>query len=559
MKLFAIQLFSVACLNIILMRCAPFSGMHEKSRTGEASPLPEKQLARLSILAMPVNSEHFPEVRLKLVIKDDASHPVIGLAPPYGKLDNWHLLWKPGHETHPDKGMHLPRKFEVIEHQPDLSADDKMRLIGLENRHLMLLLDMSGSMTGKILEKAKSAALQFIDHLDMPCGLIAFNDNVVVSQRFTTNKDSLRKRISAISSGGGTHLYDALYAAIQLLKQQTGQCIIVVLTDGETSGDKFSLHQVVHFAGGMASGDSCLPENCIRIFPVGYNYRGENLKILAHRTGGNFYFAESAHELLSAFRTLSSHLASQFYYQVAYTSPFPEKDGSHREFSFSFADTILKAAYRAPISSQSFILSGEIVDGSTKQAVPGAQITVKPASVEQALGAQASTAGKYRIEIPRAMGRYTIYAHAPDYFISVIDTFLDMRGKYSLERNIALSRLKKGISVMLRMIHFKNDEYEIDAKSITDLEIVTEYFLNNPHLIFEVSGHTDDLGTEAYNQQLSEKRARSVRDFFISRGIPSENISHSGFGENHPMVPNTSMLNRSLNRRVEIKILDLVK
>ncbi len=68
----------------------------------------------------------------------------------------------------------------------------------------------------------------------------------------------------------------------------------------------------------------------------------------------------------------------------------------------------------------------------------------------------------------------------------------------------------------------------------------------------QVGGHTCDIGTERYNQGLSERRARSVVDYLISRGLPSDRIVATGYGELQPRFPNDGEDNRSRNRRVEI-------
>ncbi len=70
----------------------------------------------------------------------------------------------------------------------------------------------------------------------------------------------------------------------------------------------------------------------------------------------------------------------------------------------------------------------------------------------------------------------------------------------------------------------------------------------------EIAGHTDSIGTEEYNQGLSERRAQSVADYLISRGVPRDRMDVVGYGESRPKVPNTSPENRRMNRRVVISV-----
>ena len=69
-----------------------------------------------------------------------------------------------------------------------------------------------------------------------------------------------------------------------------------------------------------------------------------------------------------------------------------------------------------------------------------------------------------------------------------------------------------------------------------------------------VEGHTDSSGTDAYNQQLSERRASTVADYLIDRGVPSSNVVVYGYGEMRPKASNDTAEGRQLNRRVEIRI-----
>ena len=70
-----------------------------------------------------------------------------------------------------------------------------------------------------------------------------------------------------------------------------------------------------------------------------------------------------------------------------------------------------------------------------------------------------------------------------------------------------------------------------------------------------MSAHTDSRGSDEYNLTLSDNRARSVREYIVSKGIPASRIISQGYGETNPEVPNDTDENRQLNRRVEFKIL----
>ncbi|MCM0756575.1 OmpA family protein [Desulfovibrio aminophilus] len=74
-----------------------------------------------------------------------------------------------------------------------------------------------------------------------------------------------------------------------------------------------------------------------------------------------------------------------------------------------------------------------------------------------------------------------------------------------------------------------------------------------PELEIVVEGHTDSIGTEVYNQGLSERRAKSVADWLVKNGIDSQRIESVGYGKMKPKYDNSTAEGRALNRRVEIR------
>ncbi|HEX7606705.1 MAG TPA: OmpA family protein, partial [Usitatibacter sp.] len=67
------------------------------------------------------------------------------------------------------------------------------------------------------------------------------------------------------------------------------------------------------------------------------------------------------------------------------------------------------------------------------------------------------------------------------------------------------------------------------------------------------TGHTDSIGTDAYNQKLSERRAAAVKDYLVSKGIPASKITTIGKGESQPVATNKTKEGRQMNRRVDIE------
>lgn len=104
---------------------------------------------------------------------------------------------------------------------------------------------------------------------------------------------------------------------------------------------------------------------------------------------------------------------------------------------------------------------------------------------------------------------------------------------------------------VFKNIHFDFDEFAITGRAEQELTKIREALFENPQMLLQIHGHTDDLGTAAYNQNLSEKRALAVADYFVGHGIRNERISYFGHGNTKPFTEGKSEEERALNRRVE--------
>ena len=111
-----------------------------------------------------------------------------------------------------------------------------------------------------------------------------------------------------------------------------------------------------------------------------------------------------------------------------------------------------------------------------------------------------------------------------------------------------------GDTVVLRGVNFDYDKSRLTANARTVLDFVVEALNASPSLTVEVGGHTDARGSEIYNQQLSQRRAASVRQYLLEKGIDAVRLTSKGYGESRPVADNQTDGGRELNRRVELKI-----
>ena len=144
---------------------------------------------------------------------------------------------------------------------------------------------------------------------------------------------------------------------------------------------------------------------------------------------------------------------------------------------------------------------------------------------------------------------------APGYFF--YDTLLfSGKDEYTRYVRIPLQPIEKDFVLQLRAIQFNTDSYELTDESDTDLDQLLRLMQMNPTLRIELSAHTDDRGTDRYNDRLSTLRGETVARWLTSRGVAAVRIQAVGYGKRKPLVPNDSDENRALNRRVEIKVVE---
>jgi outer membrane protein OmpA-like peptidoglycan-associated protein len=104
-------------------------------------------------------------------------------------------------------------------------------------------------------------------------------------------------------------------------------------------------------------------------------------------------------------------------------------------------------------------------------------------------------------------------------------------------------------TLLLERVHFDFDKSEITPAAIPILDRVAESMQAYPEAFFEIAGHTDSVGTFAYNFLLSARRAAAVRNYLIGRGVPAYKLTAVGYGEGFPIAPNATVEGRALNRR----------
>lgn len=202
------------------------------------------------------------------------------------------------------------------------------------------------------------------------------------------------------------------------------------------------------------------------------------------------------------------------------------------------------------------IVYGTVLNKKTNQPLEATiQYEVLPEGKIVGIAKSNSLTGEYKIVLPGG-AKYGFLAKA-DSFVSInenINIRVDLRYQ-EIPRDLYLVPLEVGETVRLNNIFFEYNKSELLEDSYSELKRLTKLLKDNPNMEIEIAGHTDNIGSTAYNLDLSRRRAQSVADYLTSEGIEPQRLKVRGYGERLPVSSNETEEGRQMNRRVEFKIL----
>lgn len=142
-------------------------------------------------------------------------------------------------------------------------------------------------------------------------------------------------------------------------------------------------------------------------------------------------------------------------------------------------------------------------------------------------------------------------------------TLKELVTNITLDTILVMDRIELNKIFVLENIYFDFDKSDITAQAGQELDKLVDILKDNPEIKIEMGSHTDSVGTQDYNIQLSQRRAESTVRYLINNGISQERLSAKGYGENKPVARNTNPdgtdnpTGRARNRRTEFKILEI--
>jgi outer membrane protein OmpA-like peptidoglycan-associated protein len=155
-------------------------------------------------------------------------------------------------------------------------------------------------------------------------------------------------------------------------------------------------------------------------------------------------------------------------------------------------------------------------------------------------------------EVPGDDAYNYAYYYIDDVVVKKIPPFLAVPVKAD---DLTRIPLEKGKTIPLKNIYFEFDKDELLPRSYVELHKLLKILKETPSLSIEVVGHTDNLGNDNYNLELSRHRALAVVDFLRSQGVSGKRLGSRGEGESKPIATNDTEEGRAQNRRVEFVVL----
>ena len=307
------------------------------------------------------------------------------------------------------------------------------------------------------------------------------------------------------------------------------------------------------------------------------NTPGEEMSPFIHANGQTLYFSSNGHIGMGGFDLLMAEKEDEGHWQEPRNLGYPINTHEDQFSLFVTADGACgyythETSYNGePVSgklyqftlpesirvrNRSSYVSGRIFDADTKKPL-GAEVqlfNLNSQQLEQQVAADTASGLYYMVLTEGAP--YALYVNHPGYlFKSLSFERAPEEALKPVSLDVYLDPIRSGTITRLSNIFFDTDKHEVKAKSETELQRVVKFLAQNPAVRIEIGGHTDDVGSPAYNQQLSEKRAQAVLQWLVKAGAPANQLKAKGYGQTKPQVQNTSEVNRQQNRRIEFRVL----
>jgi len=418
-------------------------------------------------------------------------------------------VWCELYIKYPDGSTKRIENFEVTENNSESQQTPTNYALGL-------VLDHSGSMGNERCNYLQKGVKSFIEQKSefVAVSLLKFDENVKTQINLSNSKANLLKKLELTGDkgfGGSTALYDAIYEGIFEVNkaEKTHTKAILVVTDGYENASYTYLNELILFA----------LEHNVKVYTVGFGAYVNKpiLQTIAYQTGGSFYQIYKTQELEWIYQDIYNKLSN--YYSIRFATP---QKGKY---------TLMLKPCSEKIDNQIFI------------AFDNNEIDYKKLTEFQHDGF-----GIPFLDMSDSLQVSVFEAKEP---ISSIDRIVSKNGS-----NLDFYAPREFDKIKFPDIKFVTDKTEIIKDTDKGLQEVISFLEKYPKIIIEISGHTDEVGTNEKNLDLSHRRADKIKEIMVKGGIDTNRILTAGYGETKPIASNTTAEGKLKNRRVEFKIIN---
>jgi outer membrane protein OmpA-like peptidoglycan-associated protein len=160
--------------------------------------------------------------------------------------------------------------------------------------------------------------------------------------------------------------------------------------------------------------------------------------------------------------------------------------------------------------------------------------------------------GEFLLTLPIG-SNYGLNINQPGYLFYSYNLPVDKQKHYQ-KLDILLEPITANSKVVLNNVFYETGLFKLKPESKTELDRLLKFMETNPTVNLEIAGHTDNVGTDPANLDLSQKRANEVANYLIAGGIDKARVKAKGYGAAQPVADNTTEAGRAQNRRTEIVI-----
>ncbi|MFO7258173.1 MAG: OmpA family protein [Bacteroidota bacterium] len=220
--------------------------------------------------------------------------------------------------------------------------------------------------------------------------------------------------------------------------------------------------------------------------------------------------------------------------------------------TFDRDTTLMVDIFLKPVEKK-LVLQGEVFNKKTGEKMT-ADLDVTVREHRDVKLSMKANNGNYQREISK-LGWYIISASAEGFINTTDSVWINSADVTPVVKDIYLQPIEVGVTVRLKNVYFDFDKTTLKEESYPELDKVVAFLQQNPTVEIEIAGHTDYMGSDEYNLNLSQGRCQSVVDYLVSQGIDAYRLTAHGYGESRPIDTNETDQGRANNRRVEFTVL----